>query len=91
MEAELTASPADEEAETEVDDDERNRRLRRLLNPLRKNAVEEEDGKSEGKQRRRMAKAPGKTELPGTTGRALPSARDERRHGDEVIRVGRMT
>ena len=32
MEAELTASPADEEAKTETDDDARNRRLRRLLN-----------------------------------------------------------
>ena len=37
------------------------------------------------------AKTPGKPELPGPASRALPSARNERRHGSEVIRVGRMT
>ena len=38
-----------------------------------------------------MAEAAGKTELAGATSGALPPARHERRHGDEVIRVGRMT
>ena len=91
MEAELTAAPADEEAEGEVDDDEADCRLRRLLNPLRKKAVEDEDRKPEGEQRRRMAEAPGKPEFPGPTSGALPSARNERRYRNEVIRIGRMT
>jgi hypothetical protein len=91
VEAELTAPPADEQAESEVDDDEADRSLRRLLNPLRKSGAEEEDRKTEREQRRRMPKAPGEAELPGATSGALLSARHERRHGDEVIRVGRMT
>ena len=91
MEAELTSAPADEEAESEVDDHEPDRRLRPLLNPLRKKPVEQQDRKPEGEQRRRMAKAPRETELAGATSRAVPSTRNERRHGDEVIRVGRMT
>jgi hypothetical protein len=74
MEAELPAMPADEEAEGEVDDDEANRRLRRLLNPLRQKAVEDEDRKPEGEQRRGMAEAPGKPELPGPASGALPPA-----------------
>ena len=59
-------------------------------NPLRKKGTEEEDGKPEGEQRRRVAESPGKPELPGAASRALPSARHERRHRDEVIRIGRM-
>jgi hypothetical protein len=37
-----------------------------------------------------MAEAPGKTELPRPTRGELASARNERRHGNEVIRIGRM-
>jgi hypothetical protein len=90
VEAELIAAPADEEAESEVDDDDSDRGLRRLLDPLRKKGTEEEDRKPEGEQRRRVAKAPGKPELAGAASCALPSACDERRYGSEVIRVGRM-
>jgi hypothetical protein len=56
VEAELAATPA---TKGEIDDDESDRGLRRLLNPLGKNTVEEEDGKPEGNQRRRMDEAPG--------------------------------
>ncbi len=52
--------------------------------------VEEEDRQAEGEQRRRVAKALGKSKLPGAAGGALRSARYERRHGGEVIRVGRV-
>jgi hypothetical protein len=61
-----------------------------VLNCLRKEAVEEDDRKPEGEQRRRVAKAPGEPELAGARGRALAAARDERRHGGEVIRVARV-
>ena len=85
VEAEAPAAPADEEAEGEVDDDEADRRLRRLLNPLRKEAVEDEDWKPEGEQRRRMAETPSKPELPARRA-ARSGARNERRDGNEVIR-----
>jgi len=91
IKAELTASPADEKPYGDVDDDDADRRLRRLLSQLRKSAVEKDDRESEGKQRRRMAKAPDKTQLPRATSAALASARNQRRDGDEVIRVGRVT
>ena len=90
VETELTAAPAKEEPEREVDDDDSDRRFRRLLNPVRKNAVEDKDRHPEGEQRRRVAEAPGEPELPGAASGALPPARNERRHGSEVIRVGRM-
>jgi hypothetical protein len=90
VEAELAPAAADEESEGEIDDEEADRGLRRLLHPLRKEAVEEDDRDPEGEQRRRMAEAPGKPQLPGTARGALPSARNERRHGSEVIRVGRV-
>jgi hypothetical protein len=90
VEAQLTAAPAKEEPEREIDDDESDRGLRDLMKPLRKKAVEQEHRKPEGKQRHRVAEAPGKPELPGTASRALASARNERRDGSEVIRVGRM-
>jgi hypothetical protein len=37
-----------------------------------------------------VANAPGKPELRGAASRTLPPARNERRDGSEVIRVGRM-
>ena len=91
MNAELTAAPADEESDGQVDDDEPDCRLCPELDPLRQVGAEEEDGKPEGKQRQRMAKAPGETELLGATSAALASARHERRYGEEVIRVRRVT
>jgi hypothetical protein len=90
MEAELTAAPAEQEPEREVDDDEPDRALGPVLNCLRKEAVEEDDRKPEGEQRRRVAKAPGEPELAGAGRGALAAARDERRHGGEVIRVARV-
>jgi hypothetical protein len=72
MKPELTVAPANEEADGEVDEDDSDRALRRLLNPLRKKAVEEDDRKPEGEQRRCVAEAPGEPELAGAATGMLP-------------------
>lgn len=65
MEAEFAATPADEQPDREIGDHKTDRRLRRLLDPLWQKAVKEDDGKPKADQRRRVADAPGKPELPG--------------------------
>ena len=90
MEAEVAATPADEHPDREIGDHEADRSLRRLLGPLWQKAVEEDDGEPEADQRRRVADAPGKPELPGSASRALLAACDERRDRCEVIRVRRV-
>jgi hypothetical protein len=58
-----------------------------LLNRPWEQAVEEDDRKPEGEQRRCVPKAPGKPKLPGAARCALPPAGNKRRYGSEVIRV----
>ena len=90
MEAEFPAAPADEEAEGEVDDDEPDRRLRRLLNPLRKEAVEDEDGSPKANSVA-MAETPGKPELPGpATARSSRPLATSVVAANEVVGIGRV-
>jgi hypothetical protein len=90
MEAELTAAPANEEPEGEQDDDETDRALGRVLNPLRKKAVVGTIGSPKANSVAACPAPQAKPELPGTPRRVLASARNQRGHGSEVIRVGRV-
>jgi hypothetical protein len=90
MEGELTSPPPEKESQGQEDDDEPDRALGRVLNPLRQSTLGEDDRSPKDQERRSVTGAPCKSELSGTASGALPGARDEGGHGSEVIRVGRM-
>ena len=85
---ELAAPPAEEQSDRQVDDHDGDGRFSALLDMFREVAVEEQDGKTERKQRECVPKTPGEAERAGASRRALAAAGHERRHRREVIRVG---
>ena len=90
MNLEPAAPPADEQPDGEADDQEPDGGLRSLLNRLGQIRLEEDDRQAEGEERRRMADSPGEAEPRGEPRRPLAAGGDQRRHGGEVVRVGRM-
>ena len=91
VEAKLAAPPAGEQPQREVDDQPRDRRLRATLDASRAApARRADDRQAEHEERQRVPEAPGHAEPRGASGRALAPAGEERRDGDDVVRVGRM-
>jgi hypothetical protein len=81
------AAPAHEQPHGEHDDDHADQRLRRLLDDMRQEAPQQQDGQPEREQRRRVAEPPGEAEARGGAGGTPPRVGDERRDGDEVVGV----
>ena len=87
---ERAAMPAHEQQHGEEDDHEPDRHLRALLDALGQVGLEEHDRQAEGEQRERVAEAPRGAEGRGPSDGALAGGRDQRAHGREVVRVGRV-
>jgi hypothetical protein len=90
VEAEQTAAPADEQPDGEVGNEESDRGLSGLLDAVRQEPVEDEDGQPEGEQGRGVAHAPCESELARPASGTFLVACDERRDRCQVIGVGRV-
>src|SRR5262245_19920585 len=90
MDVEAAAPPAVEEHYREHDDHHPDRGLRIALERLRQVPLVEDDRYAEHEQARAVAEAPDEAEACRAAGGAFLSARDQRRHGGEMIRVRGM-
>ena len=91
VQVEVAVPPADEEPDREEHDQRRHRGLGALLHALRQELLEEQDRQAEQHERERMTEAPEHAEPRRARLDALLARGDERRHGCDVVRVGRVT